>query len=196
MSVPEDRSQRGLVERAQRGDEEAFARLVSSRLDASWRFVRAVGGDAVDPDDVVQEAFVTVWRDLPQLRDPTAFEPWLRMVLVHATRHAIRRRGPVRLIPISTEASTEASDRRSTIRAENLIDPHREPGAALASRDSLARAFGRLSIDERTVLVLHYLEGYPLALISAVIRRPLGTVKSRLHSARAALQAALRAEDR
>ena len=195
MSVPEDRSQRGLVERAQRGDEIAFARLVSSRLDASWRLVRAVGGDAVDADDVVQEAFATVWRDLPQLRDPTAFDPWLRTVLVHATRKAIRRRGSVRLIPISTDPS-EATDRRSSIRVGDLVDPKREPGAALASRDSLARAFGRLSIDERTVLALHYLEGYPLASISAVIRRPIGTVKSRLHSARSALQAALRAEDR
>jgi RNA polymerase sigma-70 factor (ECF subfamily) len=195
MSVPEDRSQRGLVERAQRGDEAAFARLVSSRLDASWRFVRVVGGDAVDADDVVQEAFVRVWQDLPQLRDPAAFDPWLRAVLIHATRKAIRRRRPVRLIPISTDASS-ASDRRSTIQAEDLVDPHREPGAALASRDSLARAFDRLSVDERTVLVLHYLEGYPLASISTVIRRPIGTVKSRLHGARSALQAALRAEDR
>lgn len=194
--MPEDHSQRGLVERAQRGDAEAFAQLVSSRLDRSWRFVRAIGGDRVDVDDVVQEAFVLVWRDLPRLRDLDAFEPWLRAVLVHATRRAVRQAGRVRLIRISTDATSVDLDRDASIRADTLVDPRLDPGAALASRDSLARAFGRLSIDERTVLVLHYFEGYPLEAISAVIRRPLGTVKSRLHGARSALQAALRAEDR
>ena len=77
-----------------------------------------------------------------------------------------------------------------------MVDPHLEPGASLARRDSLARAFGRLSIDQRTILVLHYLEGEGLEQIAKVIRRPVGTVKSRLHGARAALRAALSAEDR
>ena len=194
--MPEDHSQRGLVERAQRGDAEAFAQLVSSRLERSWRFVRAIGGDRVDVDDVVQEAFVLVWRDLPRLRDLDAFEPWLRAVLVHATRRAVRQAGRVRLIRISTDATSVDRDRDASIRADSLVDPRLDPGAAVADRDSLARAFGRLSIDERTVLVLHYVESYPLEAISAVIHRPLGTVKSRLHGARSALQAALRAEDR
>jgi RNA polymerase sigma-70 factor (ECF subfamily) len=194
--VPEDSSKRGLIERAQQGDAEAFARLVSSHLDSSWRFVRAIGGDRVDPDDVVQEAFVMVWRDLPRLRDSDAFEPWLRAVLVHATRHAIRATGGIRLIRIADDASSDTEDRGARIRADALVDPHLEPGASLAKRDSLTRAFGRLSIDHRTILVLHYLEGDGLEQISEVIRRPVGTAKSRLHGARAALRAALSAEDR
>jgi RNA polymerase sigma factor (sigma-70 family) len=196
MTVPEDTGKRGLIERAQQGDAEAFARLVSSHLDSSWRFVRAIGGGRVDPDDVVQEAFVMVWRDLPRLRDSDAFEPWLRAVLVHATRHAIRATDGVRLIRIADDASSDTMDRSARIRADALVDPHLEPGASLAKRDSLTRAFGRLSIDQRTILVLHYLEGDGLDKISEVIRRPVGTVKSRLHGARAALRAALSAEDR
>jgi RNA polymerase sigma-70 factor (ECF subfamily) len=196
MTVPEDSSQRGLVERAQHGDGEAFAGLVSSHLDSSWRFVRAVGGDRVDPDDVVQEAFVMVWRDLPRLRDAAAFEPWLRAVLVHATRHALRRDRGVRLIRITGDTSSDATDRGAQIRADGMVDPRLEPGASLANRDAVARAFGRLSIDHRTILVLHYLEGHPLEWISQVIRCPIGTVKSRLHEARSALRAALNAEDR
>jgi RNA polymerase sigma-70 factor (ECF subfamily) len=196
MTVPEDTGKRGLIERAQQGDAEAFARLVSSHLDSSWRFVRAIGGGRVDPDDVVQEAFVMVWRDLPRLRDSDAFEPWLRAVLVHATRHAIRATDGVRLIRIADDASSDTMDRSARIRADALVDPHLEPGASLAKRDSLTRAFGRLSIDQRTILVLHYLEGGGLEKISEVIRRPVGTVKSRLHGARAALRAALSAEDR
>jgi RNA polymerase sigma-70 factor, ECF subfamily len=196
MTVPEDSSQHGLVERAQNGDGEAFSWLVSSHLDSAWRFVRAIGGDRVDPDDVVQEAFVMVWRDLPRLRDPTAFEAWLRAVLVNATRHALRRDRGVRLIRIAGDAAANGSDRGGQIPSERVADPGIEPGVSLANRDSLSRAFARLSIDERTVLTLHYLEGYPLESIAEVIRRPVGTVKSRLHGARAALRAALTAEDR
>jgi RNA polymerase sigma-70 factor (ECF subfamily) len=196
MTVPENSSQRGLVERAQHGDGGAFARLVSSHLDASWRFVRAIGGDRVDPDDVVQEAFVMVWRDLPRLRNADAFEPWLRAILVHATRHAHRRAGKVRLIRITGDSAPDATDRSAQIRNDVLADPHPEPGAALANRDAVARAFSRLSVDHRTILALHYLEGYPLEWISQVIQRPVGTVKSRLSGARSALRAALSAEDR
>jgi RNA polymerase sigma-70 factor (ECF subfamily) len=196
MTVPEDSRQGGFVERAQRGDTEAFARLMSIHLDASWWLVRSIGGDQVDPDDVVQEAFVMVWRDLPRLRDSDAFEPWLRAVLVHATRHALRRDRGVRLIRITDGSAPDARARSAQIRADAVVDAHLEPGAGLAHRDLLARAFGRLSIDQRTVLVLHYLEGYPLEWISEVIQRPVGTVKSRLHGARSALRAALGAEDR
>lgn len=194
--VPEDHSQRGLVERAQRGDADAFAQLVSSRLERSWRFVRAIGGDRVDADEVVQEAFVLVWRDLPRLRDADAFEPWLRAILVHATRHSVRRAGQVRLIPITTDVHPNPIERGPTIRADSLPDPRPDPSTALAGKDTLARAFSRLSIDQRTILVLHYFEGYPLEFVADVIRRPLGTAKSRLHGARAALRAALAAEDR
>ena len=195
-TVPDNSSQRGLVERAQRGDDEAFARLVASHLERAWRFVRAIGGDRVDADEIVQEALVMVWRDLPMLRDPAAFEPWLRAVLVNATRHALRRGGAVRLIRITDEAASADGGRGDVIAADRVVDTSLEPGASLASRDALARAFARLSIDHRAILALHHLEGYEVEQIAVVIRRPVGTVKSRLHEARSALRAALSAEDR
>ncbi len=197
MTVPEENSQDELVKRAQRGDADAFARLVASHLDSSWRLVRAVGGDRVDPDDVVQEAFMLVWRDLPRLRDRVAFEAWLRAILINATRKAIRRTGPVRLIPITLDTIAEnRASRSEAIRTEAVPDGGLEPGASLAGRDRLGRAFGRLSLDHRTVLALHYFEGYPLDQVALVVGRPVGTVKSRLNAARSALRTALQAEDR
>src|SRR5450756_2390998 len=153
MTVPEESSERGLIERAQQGDAEAFARLVSSHLDSSWRFVRAIGGDRVEPDDVVQEAFVMVWRDLPRLRDSGAFEPWLRAVLVHATRHAIRATDGVRLIRIADDASSDTMDRSARIRADALVDPHLEPGASLAKRDSLTLSLIHISEPTRLGMI-------------------------------------------
>lgn len=196
MTVPEENSQDELVERAQLGDADAFARLVASHLDSSWRLVRAVGGDRVDPDDVVQEAFMLVWRDLPGLRDRVAFESWLRAVLINATRKAIRRTGPVRLIPMALGTTGDRASGSAAIRTEDVADGRLEPGASLAGRDRLGRAFGRLSFEHRTVLGLHYFEGYPLDQVALVVGRPVGTVKSRLNAARSALRTALQAEDR
>jgi RNA polymerase sigma factor (sigma-70 family) len=167
---------------------------VTTHLDAAWRFVRAVGGDRVDVDDVVQEAFVMAWRDLPSLRDPGAFEPWLRAILLHATRNEIRRAGRVRLIPLAAPA--DRSEARLGAAIDRGLPGASEPGTAMASRDAVARAFARLSIDERTVLVLHHLEGWPLERIALALERPVGTIKSRLHAARRALGAAIAAEDR
>jgi len=70
-----------------------------------------------------------------------------------------------------------------------------DPGGAVVERRALERAFDRLSVDERTLLVLHHLEGRPLASIAEVLGIPLGTAKSRLSSARRSLERALERED-
>lgn len=193
--VQEGAGRSELVERARLGDEDAFAGLVASHLDAAWRFVRAIGGDRVDAYDVVQEAFVMVWRDLPALRDPDAFEPWLRAVLVHATRNELRRAGRVRLIPIAPAAAAPDGS-GGAVRVDDVMVREPEPGAVIASRDAVGRAFGRLSVDERALLVLHHLENWPIERIALAVGRPVGTIKSRLHAARRALRAALAAENR
>ena len=71
--------------------------------------------------------------------------------------------------------------------------PHSAPDG-VAERDALDRAFGRLTVEQRTILVLHHLEGRPLSAIAAALVIPVGTAKSRLHAARAALERLLEAE--
>ena len=92
--------QRGLVERARGGDHDAFAALVGvsvARLDATaWLIVR----DRELAHDVVQDALLRAWRDLPGLRDPERFDAWLHRILVNTSLMAIRRR---RRRPIEVE---------------------------------------------------------------------------------------------
>ena len=82
---------RDLVERARKGDHDAFAELAGaaiSRLDATaWLMLR----DADRATDAVQNALVRAWRDLPTLRDPDRFDAWLHRLLVNACIDEIRR---------------------------------------------------------------------------------------------------------
>ena len=113
---------------------------------------------------------------MPGLRDPDRFDAWLDRIVVNACRMLIRRRGRVRELPFAAEFDSQSPT----------------PGPDhLAERESLETAFGRLSVDQRSILVLHHLEQRPLTAIAGVLGIPVGTAKSRLHAARAALERAL-----
>jgi RNA polymerase sigma-70 factor (ECF subfamily) len=179
--------ERALVERARSGDRSAFDSLVRSRIDAVYRTSLAILGDQADAADAAQETFMSAWRHRNALRDPNAFDAWLGRINLNACRAQLRRRG------------------RTRVREVRLVDPEddREPASTdrafddrTADTDVFDRAFARLSVDDRGVLVMHHLQERPVAEIAAVLGAPIGTIKSRLHRARAALESALAKESR
>jgi RNA polymerase sigma-70 factor (ECF subfamily) len=158
---------RALVFRAQRGDHEAFERLAIAAAPGLDILARLITRDPERAKDAVQEALVRAWRDLPTLREPDRFEAWLRRLLVHACTDVLRR------------------VRRWSIEVE-LLDVHRADGdlaAAIANRDAIERAFGKLDPDLRAVVVLHYYLGLTLPDVADAVGIPVGTAKSRLHRA-------------
>ena len=173
-----------LVRRAQRGDVEAFTELIAERIEPMSRTATAIIGNPADARDAVQEALASIWRSLPSLRDPDRFEAWSMRIVVHASRRVASRRRRVSVRELSTEPST--GDLKPTGEA---------PIEAVVGRLALERAFDRLDPDARTILVLHHLDERPLAEIAAVLGVPVGTVKSRLHAARVALERALAREE-
>ncbi|MFL5681792.1 MAG: RNA polymerase sigma factor, partial [Chloroflexota bacterium] len=130
---------RDLVERARKGDHDAFAELAGaaiSRLDATaWLMLR----DADRATDAVQNALVRAWRDLPTLRDPDRFDAWLRRLVVNACIDEIRR----------TRRSRFDLDVNDISEIPFVADA----SSAIADRDQLERAFVRLDPDERAVIV-------------------------------------------
>ena len=80
-----------LVLRAQRGDEEAFASLAIAVGDRLHAVAQRILRDADLAEDASQQALLTIWRDLPQLRDPERFEAWCYRVLVRACYSEGRR---------------------------------------------------------------------------------------------------------
>ena len=81
-----------LVERARRGDHEAFAALIDGRLVPTFRTALAILGNEADARDATQEIFLRVWRNLPELRDADHFAAWFGRIVVNTCRTAIRGR--------------------------------------------------------------------------------------------------------
>ena len=173
--------QQDLVERARRGDHDAFAALAGAalfRLDAAARLILR------DPDqakDAVQETLVRAWRDLPTLRSPDRFDAWLHRLLYRAcideARRLRRHRVDVELTPID---SPQVGDMTSSIN----------------DRDQLERGFSRLEPEARALIVLHHYLDLPLPEVASVLGIPLGTAKSRLHRALQSMRAVLDADAR
>jgi RNA polymerase sigma-70 factor (ECF subfamily) len=165
-----------LVSRAAAGDRDAFAMLIGPRVDRAVRTARAILGSDAEAHDVAQDALVSAWVNLPRLRDPSRFDAWLHRTLVNRCREVLRRRR--RNLEIHVEAdATEGDFARGSIETA-----------------SVKAAFGRLSVEDRTILLLHHLHGLPLDQVARHLAIPVGTAKSRLFHARRALERALEAE--
>jgi RNA polymerase sigma-70 factor, ECF subfamily len=170
-----------LIGRAQRGDEEAFASLAVAAGDRLHAVAFRILRDTDLAEDASQQALLTIWRDLPQLRDPARFDAWSYRLLVracYAEGRRTRRWAPnVHLLP--SHESEEAAGLGSVV-----------------DRDQLERGFRRLSLDHRAVVVLHHYLDLPLDEVADVLGVPIGTVRSRLHHAMRGLRAALEADAR
>ncbi len=164
-----------LVERASRGDREAFAALVELRVASAYRMASAILGDPDAAHDVVQEAFVSAWVHLPRLRDVDRFDAWLNRIVRNGCRDALRRRRRLRENTLEDAAHLSSPDETSDVTA-------------------LDAAFERLPADQRQLLAMHHLNHEPVAAMARQLGIPEGTVKWRLHRARRALELALEAE--
>lgn len=151
-------------------------------MDAVYRLSYAILADEADARDATQDTFVTAWRQIGKLRDPGRFDAWLQRVAVNSARmtHRARRRRGVREIASS--------------RVGPVADLPATASPVETDARTLEAALGRLSIEQRSILALHHLEGRSLAELAEILDIPSGTVKSRLHTARLALHEALVAE--
>jgi RNA polymerase sigma-70 factor (ECF subfamily) len=162
-----------LIERARKGDADAFDEIARQRIDSVYRTALGILGNAADARDATQEALISTWRALPRLRDASRFEGWLHRITVNAAKMVARKRRGIREIQLAADADLEA----------DVV------GGVSAARFDVA--FERLSIDHRVLLLDHHLEGRSLAEIAVALDVPEGTVKSRLFAARRALDRAL-----
>jgi RNA polymerase sigma-70 factor (ECF subfamily) len=170
-----------LVRLAQNGDKEAFTSLAAAMADRFLAASNRILRDLSLAEDATQQALLNIWRDLPQLRDPARFDAWSYRLLVRACYSEAgrtRRWAPnMRLLPADEPIAADA--------LSNVVD-----------RDQLESGFRRLTLHQRTVVVLrHYLD-LPLEQVAEALGIPVGTAASRLHYAMQGMRAALDADAR
>ncbi len=179
--------QRDLVERAAGGDPPAFDALVRTSSGRLFATAYRILHDHHQAEDALQQTLITIWDELPRLRDPDRFDAWSYRLIVRASvalAKRERRGGPVvRLLP--DDADTDPLAARGP-----------DDFARVADRDQIERGFRRLTPDQRAILVLQHFNGFSLAEIADVLGIPIGTAGSRLHHATRALRASVEADDR
>jgi RNA polymerase sigma-70 factor (ECF subfamily) len=172
---------RDLVERAQRGDRDAFAVLARTRSDRLMAIAHRILRDVSRAEDAVQQSLVIAWRELRSLRDPDRFDAWLQRLLVNATYDEARRakawNANIRELPVDGSGGPDLT-------------------SDLEDRDRLDRGFRRLPVDQRAILVLTHYLGLTPTEIAERLEIPVGTARSRLHYAHRAMRAAIEADDR
>lgn len=173
--------ERAVVERAQLGDREAYSQLAFQLSDRLFAVAHRILRDFDDAGDALQVALLRIWRDLPSLRDPDRIEAWAYRALIRACHDELRKRR--RQVPVL-----------HLIPADGAVEP--DPAVTIADREQLERAFRRLPLEQRAVLVLQFYRDLTLSDIAEILDVPVGTVRSRLHYARSAMRAALDADAR
>jgi RNA polymerase sigma-70 factor, ECF subfamily len=172
--------QTALVDRARRGDREAFSVLAGGAVDRVYAIARLILRDTDLAEDATQDVLVRAWRDLSTLRDVERFDAWIYRLTVRACADIGRRqrrwRAQLTVVPIEPTEPDRATE--------------------LADRDQLERGLRRLSDAQRTILILTYYAGLSPNEAADVLEIPVGTAKSRLHYAIDALRAALAADER
>jgi len=170
-----------LVDRAKRGDEEAFDTLARQVGDRCMAIAVRILRDVDLAEDAVQSALIVAWRELRTLRDAARFEPWLHRILTNECYAEARRRS-------RWSAGIHVLEVDGPVDSGGVLTVH--------DRDQLERAFRRLTLEQRAVLVFHHYLDLPMAEVAERLGVPLGTAKSRLHYATAALRASLEADAR
>jgi len=166
-------SDHGLLALVGRGDRTAFARLYEHYADAAYGLALRVVRDRELAADVVQEAFLTVWRKASTY-DPDRGQPstWILTMTHHKAVDVVRRRERRKTAPL--DESPEPLD---------PAPPVEERAWLGATRAQIAAALRRLPDPHREVIELAYFAGYTQSELAERLAVPLGTVKSRTFAA-------------
>jgi RNA polymerase sigma-70 factor (ECF subfamily) len=163
--------ERLLVMRCQTGDEEAYRELVERFNPRLRYFLRKLLSRGDRADDLLQEVWIDVFRQLPRLQNVEAFTAWIYRVARGKATLELRRNGRAQMVDLP----------------EVAVAPQQEPVFSPEDAARIHAALDKLPTEQREVLVLRFLEELSYEEIGGIVGCPLGTVRSRLHYAKQVL---------
>jgi RNA polymerase sigma-70 factor, ECF subfamily len=171
-------SERSLVQRAQKGDEQAFAALFQSHKKRVYSVCLLMTKDIAEAEDLTQEAFLQVFRSVSSFRGDSAFSTWLYRVAVNTVLMKLRRRKSPPIVSLDEPVSPESPSLRRDV---GRVDPHL---SGTIDRITLRRAMQELPEGCREIFVLHEVQGYQHHEIAEMLDCSVGNSKSQLHKAK------------
>ncbi len=162
------------IQQAQRGDMDAFARLVSLYQAPIYNLAYRMLGERMEAEDAAQETFLRAFRNLSRYDSTRPFRNWLLSIAAHYCVDCIRRRRPT--VALDDEATPEVL--------------HGEPGDAVAAweaRERIQRLLMRLPAEDRAAVTLRYWYDCSYEEMAQILGTTVSAVKSRLHRARLSL---------
>jgi RNA polymerase sigma-70 factor (ECF subfamily) len=163
-----------LVDRARRGDQEAYAELVQQHAQVAFRTALLLCGSAADAEEAAQDGFLAAWRALPRFRAGAPLRPWLLRIVANAARN--RRRSAGRRADLGLRLA-------DSLRTGDAAPSPEGAAEAAEERAALLRAVAELDAADREVVGCRYFLQLSVAETAAVLGCAEGTVKSRLSRA-------------
>jgi len=176
-----------LFESYRAGDFSAFRSLVDRHHDDLMRFLTRLLSETTAADDVFQETFLQVHQAADTFDSSRRFRPWLFTIAANKARDYLRRKGRRKTLDLSAPLDGDRGDEGSSGTFVDLLEVRvPSPDAAMNEAETsrlVQQALDQLPHSLREILLLAYFQKLTYAQIASELEIPLGTVKSRLHSA-------------
>jgi len=183
---PADLSESEAIQRAQRGDADALARIYQLHCRRVYALCLRMAGNPAEAEDLTQDAFLTVLRKIQTFRGDSAFSTWLHRIAVNLVLMGHRKN------------ALESSPKKTNEPDGDRGRPHEELGgpdlllAGSIDRVNLQRAMDQLTPSHKLVVELHDIQGYKHKEIAQIMDWSIGNSKAQLHRARRRLRGLLR----
>ncbi len=177
-----------IISAAARGDRDAFGQLVRLYERFVMSAVRAKVDNEADALDVSQEVFIKAWRSLPSYRGDCRFSTWIYKISANACFDFLRRETKAQTEAMPTFTDKDGDEVTAELPDESVGSSPEEAYERSERIRAVRAAIASLSVEQREVVMLRDIEGRSYEEISEMLELEIGTVKSRLNRARAALK--------
>lgn len=177
-----------LVERARRGDVEAFEQLISQYERTVFNIAYRLTGNREDASDVAQEAFIRAYSSLTEFRGDSSFQTWLIRITRNACLDELRKRKRQRMTSLDEPIAVEDGEMDRQLAIADTADNPEEALERVEVQRAVQESINQLDEEYRIVVVMRDIQGYSYNEIADSLGINLGTVKSRLNRARSALK--------
>lgn len=179
-----------LIKRAQNGDEEAFRQIVERYQAKVFSIIHGILRNRNDAEDIAQQVFTKIYFSLAKFNFRSALVTWIYKITVNECYDYLRKQ---KVRKLTYESDLNEDDLR---RIDNMEDARKNPAESVDRttelRDYVVRLLDKLSEEERNLLILKEVEGYPVEELARMVAMNENTVKVKLFRARQKLVKAAR----